>query len=238
MRRLLIFLLVICSHVAFGQTDWDGTIKFLGIPVDGSKEEMISKLKEKGFSYNSFFDEIKGEFNGRDVTLYLRTNHGLVDRVCVVFPTADKRQVIQEYNLLLSQFQSNEKYMELLPNSRISSTENIAYEMSINNKTYSANFSYISPELFTREEAEKMRQTVDDVSHMQQDELRRVTQAISDSLQNRGSQSDVEQTLSMLAKMRSILAGHVWFTIHEDGSRYQIVLYYDNLNNHPHGEDL
>ena len=240
MRRLItiIVLLIAYSNVAFGQIDLDGTIKFLGIPVDGSKEEMITKLKEKGFYYNSFFDEIRGEFNGRDVNLYIRTNHGLVNRVCVVFPSVNKRQIIQEFNDLLSQFQANEKYMELLPNSKIPSTEDIEYEMSIHNKTYSSTFSYISPDLFTKEEATKIRQSVDEVSRMSQNELRQVTQAVSDSLQNNGSQLDMEQALSMLVKMRSILAGNVWFTIHEDGSRFQLVLYYDNLNNQPHGEDL
>lgn len=239
MRRLITFLsLLFCSFIAFGQTDSEGTIKFLGIPVDGSKEEMISKLEKKGFNYASFFDELKGEFNGREVTLYIRTNHGLVDRVCVVFPSTGKRQVIQEYNNLLSQFQSNEKYMELLPNVKIPSTEDIAYEMSIRNKIYSSNFSYISPDLFTKEEAIKMRQMMGDVRKMEPDELQQVTQAMADSLQNSGSSMDVERALSMITKMRSILAGHVWFTIHEDGSRYQLVLYYDNINNQPHGEDL
>ena len=239
MRKLIAILsLLFFSFVALGQTEKEGTIKFLGIPVDGSKEEMISKLKEKGFVYNSFFDEIKGEFNGRDVNLYIRTHHGLVDRVCVVFPSTGKRQVIQEYNNLLSQFQSNEKYMELLPNTKIPSTENIDYEMSIRNKTYSSSFSYISPDLFTKEEAAKVRQMVDETRKMEPDDLRQVTKAMTDSLQNIRSSLDVEQTLSMITKMRSIIAGNVWFTIHEDGSQFKLVLYYDNLNNQPHGEDL
>ena len=239
MKKLIAILsLLIIPFVALGQTEMEGTIKFLGIPVDGSKEEMISKLKEKGFVYNSYFDEIKGEFNGRDVNLYIRTHHGLVDRVCVVFPSTGKRQVIQEYNNLLSQFQSNEKYMELLPDSKIPSTEDIDYEMSIRNKTYSSSFSYISPDLFTKEEAAKLRQMLGEAREMEPEKLQSVTQAMSDSLQNSGASLNMEQALSMITKIRSILAGNVWFTIHEDGSRYQLVLYYDNLNNQPHGEDL
>ena len=239
MKRLItIISFLILSFVAFGQNEVDGTIKFMGIPVDGSKEEMISKLKEKGFSYNSVFDEISGEFNGRNVTLYIRTHHGLVDRICVVFPSAEKRQIIREYNNLLSQFQANEKYMELLPNSKIPTTENISYEMSINNKTYSSSFSYISPDLFTKEAAAKMRQKMSAIGKMQPDELQQVTQAMADSLENNGSPMDVKQALSSVQKMLSILTGHVWFTIHEDGSRFQLVLYYDNLKNQAHGEDL
>ena len=239
MRRIITILsLLFCSFLAFGQIDSNGTIKFLGIPVDGNKEEMISKLKEKGFYYNSYFDELKGEFNGRDVNLYIRTNHGLVDRVCVVFPSVDKRQVIQEYNTLLSQFQANEKYIELFTNSKIPITENIAYEMNIRNKTYSSRFSYISPDLFTKEEAEKMRQTLASYQKMSLDEIQQSTQSLVDSIGNNVHQADLDQTLSMLQKYQSVFIGYVWFTIHEDGSQYQIVLYYDNLNNHPHGEDL
>ena len=239
MKQLIaIVSLLFLSFFAFAQTGKEGTIKFLGIPVDGSKEEMISKLEAKGFVYNSFFDELEGEFNGQEVDLYIRTHHGLVDRICVVFPSVEKRRIIREYNYLLSQFQSNEKYIELIPNSKIPNTEDISYEMNYNNKTYSSSFSYISPDLFTKEEIAQMRQTMEDIREMEPDQMQQVNQAMADSLENNGAALDVEKALSMVQKMMSIIAGHVWFTIHEDGSRYQIVLYYDNYNNQPHGEDL
>ena len=38
--------------------------------------------------------------------------------------------------------------------------------------------------------------------------------------------------------LRSLADGDVWFMIHERYGRYQIGLYYDNLHNQAHGEDL
>ena len=239
MKRLITILaLIVFSFTLSAQNNAEGTIKFLGIPVDGSKEEMISQLKEKGFSYNSYFEELTGEFNGMDVALYIRTHHGQVDRVCVVFPSLKERQVIREYNSLLSQFQANEKYIEIIPNSRIPETENISYEMSVHNKTYGSRFSYISPDLFTKEEALEMRKMLNGISKMPREEMQNAAQALADSLENAMSEVGIEQTLLTLNRIQSIISGSVWFTIHEDGSQYQLVLYYDNLNNHPHGEDL
>ena len=46
---------------AFAQED---VTKFLGIPVDGFKPEMIRKLKAKGFVEHPYrTDELVGEFN-------------------------------------------------------------------------------------------------------------------------------------------------------------------------------
>lgn len=50
MRRILfIVLFAIVSLNAFSQD----VIKFLGIPIEGNKKEMISKLREKGYEYDS-----------------------------------------------------------------------------------------------------------------------------------------------------------------------------------------
>lgn len=239
MKQLITFLaLAVFSFTLAAQNKSAGTIKFLGIPVDGSKDEMISQLKEKGFSYAPSFDELKGEFNGQDVTLYIRTHHKLVNRVCVVFPSLDKRRIIREYNSLLSQFQANDKYIEILTNTSIPESENIAYEMSVNNKTYASRFSYISPDLFTKEEALEMRKMWAGISKLPSEEMQDAAQALADSLESKLPEVGVEQTLLMIQKVQSVVAGYVWFTIHEDGGQYQLVLYYDNFNNHPHGEDL
>ena len=48
MKNALLSLVLCCiSIVGMAQTD---VTKFLGIPVDGDKSEMISKLKSKGFA--------------------------------------------------------------------------------------------------------------------------------------------------------------------------------------------
>ena len=57
--------------------------QFLGIPVDGSKTEMIKKLKEKGFQKSEIADVLEGEFNGQDVYISVATNNNKVYRICV-----------------------------------------------------------------------------------------------------------------------------------------------------------
>ena len=46
-RILLIAVVLVISISLFAQKD---VTKFLGIPIDGFKPEMIQKLKEKGFN--------------------------------------------------------------------------------------------------------------------------------------------------------------------------------------------
>lgn len=54
MKRLIIILLTLFASIAVSaQTNSDNSLKFMGIPVDGSKTQVIQKLKEKGFVYNS-----------------------------------------------------------------------------------------------------------------------------------------------------------------------------------------
>lgn len=76
MRRILIVLsfLSICLHI-FAQND---VTKFLGIPVDGPKSEMIRKLKAKGFILNgeNANEFLTGRFNGMDVRVYISTENG------------------------------------------------------------------------------------------------------------------------------------------------------------------
>ena len=66
MKKIMFFVLLLTVTIsAFGQSD---VTKFLGIPVDGFKSEMIQKLKEKGFVNSTLHEDIlEGEFNGRDV---------------------------------------------------------------------------------------------------------------------------------------------------------------------------
>ena len=56
--------------------------KFLGIPVDGFKPEMIRKLKAKGFVEHPYrTDELVGELNGRDVEVAVVTDNNKVYRI-------------------------------------------------------------------------------------------------------------------------------------------------------------
>ena len=80
MKRLIL-LVVLCFHVFVLLAQQDVTT-FLGIPVDGTKPEMIAKLKEKGFVYSRHSDVLRGEFNGEDVEIHIVTDNNKVWDSC------------------------------------------------------------------------------------------------------------------------------------------------------------
>ena len=205
---------------------------------DGTKEEVSTQLKSKGFRYNSYKECYTGEFNGKTVDVFVVTNHDLVYRICVVYPQQSDREIISEYNVLLSQFNRNKKYFAISKNSPISSEEHIAYEMSANNKEYSAGYAYISPELFSEEEVDQLHELLSQAPEMSQEEISSMVQSMMGSWVDNESQLSAEDALVILQKFSSILYGRVWFTIVEGLAQYNIVIYYDNAKNQPNGEDL
>lgn len=236
MRKIVVTaLLTLFACIALAQTSSEGTLKFLGIPVDGTKDEMISRLKAKDFRYNSYDDLLYGQFNGKDAEIHVGTNHGVVDRVVVVFPSIPESQIISEYNALLSQFNNNDKYIGIGENERIASDENLSYEIAIHHKDYEADFAYISPDLFSEEEASQIRSLLSQAKNMDKEEMQALLASMAP---NEEGEMSVEQGMLILNKMMSFVSSHVWFAILEDGSKYCICLYYDNLKNRPHGEDL
>lgn len=130
-------LLLVTSTSVFAQKE---VTKFLGIPVDGYKSEMIQKLKAKGYKYNSTTDCLEGEFNGRDVEIVVVTNNNKVYRIFVAdkYPM-DESQIKFRFNNLWQQFTNNAKYITL-KNYSIPESENISYEMLVNKKPYQAAF--------------------------------------------------------------------------------------------------
>ena len=106
-KTLLIALLTLFSAVCFGQDG--GTLKFLGIPIDGTEAQFAAKLKAKGFTYSTLTEGYKGPFNGKQVDVYIHTNHNLVDRVYVAFPNTTEEGIRVEFNRLLAQFKDKQK---------------------------------------------------------------------------------------------------------------------------------
>ena len=109
MKRLIL-LVVLCFHVFVLLAQQDVTT-FLGIPVDGTKPEMIKKLKGKGFVYSANSDFLKGEFNGEEVVIGVVTNNNRVWRIAVM----DKRnrseqQIKMRYNQLCEHYSNNKRY--------------------------------------------------------------------------------------------------------------------------------
>ena len=146
------FLLTACllAGLCLGAAAESSAVKFLGIPVDGPESEFAAQLKSKGFTYYSGLYE--GVFNGRDVTVSIVCNKGLVRRVCVNFPSTDSETDIRlQYNSLLRQFQANSKYMEFPVNETLDESEDISYELSVHDKRYQAIFYYFDPARFNPE---------------------------------------------------------------------------------------
>ena len=101
MKKLLsITMLLISSIVIYAQED---VTKFLGIPVDGSKSEMIQKLKAKGYTSSQHNKDILvGEFNGTDVNIHIATNNNKVCRIMVCDANnIDERSIQPKFRSIL-----------------------------------------------------------------------------------------------------------------------------------------
>lgn len=138
MKKLLsVALMCLCSLVLYAQKD---VTTFLGIPVDGTKAEMIEKLKAKGFTSHPFLEDVlTGEFNGEDVLISVVTNNNMVYRIFVLDENSrDEAQIRIRFNTLCRQFQNNERYMSSSDEKKIPEDEDISYEMSVHDKQYEA----------------------------------------------------------------------------------------------------
>jgi len=81
LKKLPFLVLFLFPLILFGQND---VTQFLGIPIDGTKSELIIKLKEKGFRTKlNAPGVLEGEFNGTDVDLFIVTNNNKARRLAV-----------------------------------------------------------------------------------------------------------------------------------------------------------
>ena len=207
------------------------TIKFLGIPVDGKKTEVIQQLRKKGFTYDMKEDFLTGVFNGKESNVRVSENHGKVDRIFVADAnTCSAAQIKVKFNNLIWQFRENDKYMEVEENTEIPANEDIGYEMLVHDKEYVASF-YVNP----------IYGWTDDEKDMLVENIARQVKARADSGQYGDLTSDdMEQLLrqGVILKVLDMIQGQVWFKVAKFKSEYYICLYYDNLDNRPNGEDL
>lgn len=140
-RFLATFLFVLMTIAAIAQDN--NIIKFLGIPVDGTKKEMISKLQTKGYKYDAPSDVLFGEFNGTNVIVHVQTVNNRVWRIGIVDENMDNDEanIKIRYNNLFKQLSNNGKY-KVLGGSTLGEEENISYEMSVHKKRYEADFTF------------------------------------------------------------------------------------------------
>ena len=223
MKRLVLgTIMALLSIVIYAQKD---VTKFLGIPVDGYKTEMKQKLIAKGYNprkvgKNEF---LEGEFNGVDVHIYIATNNNKVYRIMVCdVNTLNEADIKTRFNRLVSQFKNNKRYASL-NDYTIKESEDISYEMTVNNKNYEALFYQKTDTLALKETLKK--------------ELLKTYTA--EQLENPTEEISKEAiALATRISMDIIFKKPVWFRICENYGEYYISIYYDNEYNHADGEDL
>lgn len=228
MRKIFsIIVLLVASVTLFAQSD---VTKFLGIPVDGFKPDMIRKLKEKGFVRSEYDKDIlEGKFNGQDVNVFVVTNNNKVYRIMVADKNAISETSIRiRFNNLCRQFANNSKYntpfFTSVDDYIISEDEDISYEMAINNKRYEASF-YQKPDSIAQQK---------DLENYKNYILEKYTEEeLNDSTIAKKLLQEV-----MLHAMDVSTKKSVWFMISERYGEYYIVMYYDNKYNEANGEDL
>ena len=204
-------------------------LTFLGIPVDGTRHSFEQQLVKKGFAYIRKYDCFRGDFNGKESNVFIHENHGLVDRVMVSNTDEIPKSLIKnEFNVLLEQFKRNEKYVSLgNSNEPIPEDEDVSYEMLAHNKQYGASF-FLNP--VTPLNRNQIREEI--VSKIE------FELANSDKEDLSASEKEVLFAEEAIKRLREMSIGNVWFMIGETSGLYYISIFYDNLRNRPHGEDL
>lgn len=211
-------MLLISSLFIYAQQD---VTKFLGIPVDGSKSEMIQKLKAKGYTSSPLDkDVLVGEFNGADVNIHVVTNNNKVYRIMICdVNNIDERAIQIRFNRLCEQFVNNSKYSSLpLEEYMIPDDADISYEITVHKKRYEAVFYQKTDETFMAKQIEAA------FPQYTKEQLANPSEELRAEIVN-----FVTQYISKKA---------VWFMINERLGKYCITMYYDNEYNNANGEDL
>lgn len=218
-----IFLVTLMLYISMFLPVYCKITEFLGLPVDRTKKEMIQKLREKGFEESSIGD-LKGEFNGEYVYLYILTNNNKVYCIALADQNSRSEEEIRiRFNTLCTQFENNGKY-EPLPkeegnNQRIASSEDISNK--INHTAF-----YIYP--FSFEDC-----------ILQMD---KTAQSLYGKNLSEISDKSEETNIIEKAKEEAFnerINNYVNFTIQEAGyKKYRIMMFYKNLLNQSKGEDL
>ena len=243
MKKILILAMtVILSSGAFAQRE---VTKFLGIPVDGTKQSMIQKLKAKGFTYDQQTDRLYGEFNGEEVSISVQTNGNKVWRIAITDEIdRSENQIRIRFNNLVNQFENNNKYMPYKKDSQtLSDNEDISYEISANDKQYAAIFYQYSkdaPEFsdiltLQKEYGEKYAKELKEyLSQFTEEQLENPTEEMVEN-----SKKILNQSVQSVMKMNDLISKKVvWFTIGGAYGKYYITMFYENGYNEADGSDL
>ena len=214
MKKLSLVVVLLTMAITRFAQEKDVT-KFLGIPVDGTKTEMIAKLKEKGYTSTSWDkDVLEGEFNGTDVYVSVVTNNNKVYRIVVRDQIEKDESAIRiRFNKLCQQFQNNPKYISIMDFS-LPEDEDISYNMAVKNKRYEAAYYQFDIERTKEKLLEKYSE--EEIATPNED----VKNAILETIENQSAHKSV------------------WFMIADYYGKYYITMFYDNVLNQANGDDL
>jgi hypothetical protein len=222
LKKLPFLVLFLFPLILFGQND---VTQFLGIPIDGTKSELIIKLKEKGFRTKlNAPGVLEGEFNGTDVDLFIVTNNNKARRLAVRNSSPmDESSAKTKFNNLISQFNRNSKYVptadSILQKYYIPDDEDISRGILLNKKRYQASFyqksaAYDSIEVEYKSLLER--------SDLNEEHIKKLS----------------ELGFSKFDNFMSSLNKDVWLNLRHDLNGYFITIFYDNKYNEADGEDL
>ncbi len=213
--RVIIMLVLTMS--ANAQTH---VTKFMGIPVDGTKENMIIKLKGKGFT-QPFPVELpymlEGEFNGLKVEVFLIDNKGKMWRVVVLNKCTGENIARDTYNRLLTQFKNHKNYTQIDEADIIPETDNLITELYKNHKKYrSAFYQSVDIEKYIKEYPE------------------------FDKLPEEERGNILSSLFKEAANIDYIPKRFVWLSLDKNDSDrvFNVYIFYENKFNEPNGEDL
>lgn len=208
--------------ISYAQKD---VTTFLDIPVDGYKPEVIKKLISKGFTINKRSEDVlDGEFNGRDVHVFVATNNNKVWRIQVSdVNLTDATNIKIRFNNLIQQFANNTRYSKepdsILVKYTIPKGEDISYEMKVKNKRYQAIFY---------QKSLKHDSLMHELSNVYTKEI--------------SSDDETEKAKNLLSEIYeetiNSLNRRVWFMIEEENGKYSIIIFYENIYNESNGEEL
>lgn len=228
MKRILsIATLLLLFSIVLSAQQKDIT-QFMGIPVDGSKTQMIRRLKEKGFRNGPSTDALVGEFNGAKVNVYVGTNNNKVCRIMLCDDNStDERSIQIRFNRLCEQFANNPKYVSLQQEYTIPEDEDLSYEITVHKKRYEAVFYQLPTTIDTVAIREKLRPIL--LSEYTEEQLANPTQEIKSVIYH----------LYNAYLFEDYSKRPVWFMISSDFyGKYYITMFYDNEYNRANGEDL
>ena len=220
-KTLLAIIMLAYSLSTWAQKD---VTRFLGIPVDGTKREMIKKLKNIGFKKDpTSKDWLIGEFNGQKVMILVQTQNNKVWRIAISYINSrDATSIKIRFNELCQQFLKNKKYFTLWSESEliIPDDEDIAYNMLVNNKRYRATFLQLSPQKIEK---------IDSIMQARFTEIQR----------EYPTDEEKKEILNIIFQEIGTQENNiVWFTIDATSEKYYIYVYYENQRNQANGEDL